>query len=175
MRKMRCLALALAWVIISLLGVACQSDPQAQATPSAAPSSPTSGPTTSASGTPATPLVIPTAAQDKGVVHGVLLEVDTKEPLSEAKGVDVFLGAILRSGDNGQSLASLDKLTAPRADPDANGRFAFADVPPGEYAVIVRSPISEVVARKLDQDGDVIVTVVAGQAIDLGEVFSKYP
>jgi hypothetical protein len=175
MRKMQWLALAIAWVIIGLLVAACQSDSQAQATPAAAPSPLPSGATSTAGGTPATPLVIPTAAQDKGVVHGVLLEIDTKEPLSEAKGVDLFLGAVLRSGDNGQSLASLDKLTAPRADPDANGRFVFADVPPGEYALIVRSPISEVVARKQDQDGDVIVTVVAGQAIDLGEVISKFP
>jgi hypothetical protein len=175
MRKMQWLALAMAWVIIGLLAVACQSDSQAQSTPAAAPSPPTSGATNSAAGASATPRVIPTAAQDKGVVHGILLEVDTKQPLSEVKGVDVFLGAILRSGDNAQSLASLDKNTAPRADPDANGRFVFADVPPGEYALVVRSPVSEVVARKLDQSGDVIVTVVAGQALDLGEVYSKYP
>jgi hypothetical protein len=175
MRKMQWLALAIAWVIIGLLGVACQSDSQAQVTPAAAPAPPTSGATNSAAGASATPHVIPTAAQDKGVVHGILMEVDSKKPLSEAEGVDLFLGAILRSGDNGQSLASLDKATAPRADPDGNGRFVFADVPPGEYALVVRSPISEVVARKLDQSGDVIVTVVAGQAIDLGEVYSKYP
>jgi hypothetical protein len=173
---MQWLALAIAWVIIGVLGVACQSEPQAQSTPAAAPSPPPSGATNTAAGaTPGAPRVIPTAAQDKGVVHGILLEADSKQPLTEAKGVDVFLGAVLRSADNPQGLASLDKLTAPRADPDDSGRFVFADVPPGEYALIVRSPISEVVARKLDQSGDVIVTVVPGNAIDLGEVYSKFP
>jgi hypothetical protein len=175
MRKMQWLALAIAWVIVGLLGVACQSDSQAQATPAALPS-PTSGATNTAAGSASeTSRAIPTATQDKGVVYGILMQIDTKQPLTEAQGVDVFLGAILRSGDNAQSLASLDKTTAPRADPDANGRFVFADVPPGEYAIVVRSPVSEVVARKLDQPGDVIVVVVAGKAIDLGEIYSKYP
>jgi hypothetical protein len=73
-------------------------------------------------------------------------------------------------------MSSLDKTTAPRSDPDKDGVFVFADVVPGEYAVIVRSPLSEVVGRSpSDLSKDIVITVTAGQTLDLGEVYTTYP
>jgi hypothetical protein len=165
------------FLIIAGLLAACQSEPQAQATPVApataaavAPSASTSAP--AASG----PRQIPTASADKAVIHGVVRQVDTNKPLGEAEGVDVFLAQVLHSADSSMTMSSLDKTTAPRSDPDAQGVFVFADVPPGEYALVVRSPLTEVVARQAnDTSKDLVVTVTAGQTLDVGEIVTKYP
>jgi hypothetical protein len=175
MRVLHSSALILALTIASLLGVACQSDQAGQTTPSAPAA--TAGPAAAGGATAAAtgPREIPTPSPDKAVIHGVVLDIDSKKPLSdEINGVDLFLAQVIHSPD-GLSMSSLDKTTAPRADPGKDGVFVFADVAPGEYAVVVRSPFSEVVGRSsADLNKDVVVTVSAGQTLDLGQVYTKF-
>ena len=177
MRIVRLCLLAAFLTIGGLLSAACQTEaPQAQATPAApATAAPSAGGPTAeqaASG----PRQIPTASADKAVIHGIVRQVNTNKVLSEAEGVDVFLAQVIHSADSSLTMSSLDKTTAPRSDPDKNGVFVFANVPPGEYAIVVRSPISEVVARQAnDPSKDLVVTVTAGQTLDLGEVLTQYP
>ena len=174
MRILRPSILFLAFVISSLLA-ACQSEPAAQATPGAAPAIATPSAASSATAVATGPRQIPTPAPDKSVIHGVVLDIDSKKPLSdEVDGVDLFLAQVLHSPD-GVSMSSLDKTTAPRADPDRSGVFVFSDITPGEYAVVVRSPFSEVVGRSAaDLNKDIVITVTAGQTLDLGEVYTKF-
>jgi hypothetical protein len=173
MRIVRPSALVLILTIAGLLGSACQSEPQVQITPDVStPAAPVaSGATAIATG----PRQIPTPSPDKAVVHGVVREVDTKKPLSEDQGVDLFLAQVIHSAD-GLSMSSLDKITAPRSDPDKDGLFVFADVAPGEYAIVVRTPLNEIVGRSPnDLNKDIVITVTAGQTLDLGEVYTKFP
>jgi len=178
MRTIRSYILMTLLLMIGALASACQSEPQAQATPAAAPPAATvavasQGATAEA---PSGPKPIPTASPGKGVIHGIILSYDSKTPLSEAQGVDVFLAAIVDSTNPTQRMVGLDKTTAPRADPDKNGVFVFADVPPGEYALAVRGPTSEVLGRKADDlNKDYVFTVTAGQTLDIGQMYATYP
>src|SRR5438874_829227 len=109
MRIVRYYVLAVFLTIGVLLSAACQSEPQAQVTP-AAPAVGTTGsaPTGTTAGEPRP---IPSPSPDKAVVHGVVRQIDTKKPLGEAEGVDVFLAQLLHSGDNSMTMSSLDKTT----------------------------------------------------------------
>ena len=171
MRIVRSSALVLVLMIAGLLSSACQSEPQAQATPAASTPAASAGSATPAA---AGPRQIPTPSPDKAVVHGVIREIDTKKPLSEAQGIDVFLAQVIRSPD-GPSMSSLDKTTAPSTSPDQSGVFVFADVAPGEYAIVVASPLSELIGRSpKDLTKDIVITVTAGQTLDVGEVYTKF-
>jgi len=178
MRTLRPAILGALLMLLGLLVAACQSEPQAQATPAVPPAATTVGAanTTATESAPGGLRQIPTASPGKSVVHGIILSVDTKKPLTEVDGVDVFLAGTIYSTDKTQRLASLDKATAPRADPDKNGVFVFADVPPGEYAIAARGPMGEVLAHKQDEPSkDLIFTVTAGQTLDLGQLYAKNP
>jgi hypothetical protein len=179
MRIVRFCLLTVFLTVGGLLSVACESTPAAQTTPAAPPAAPATAAAAtnpSAEAVGSAPRQIPTASSDKAVIHGIVRQVDTNKVLSEADGVDVFLAQVLHGSDNSVTMSSLDKTTAPRSDPDKNGVFVFADVPPGEYAVIVRSPLTEVVARQAnDPSKDLVITVKGGQTLDLGEILTKYP
>jgi hypothetical protein len=180
MRILRFGLLAVLLTLNMLVIAACQTEaPQAQSTP-AAPAAPATAATGASNPTSAPaasgPRQIPTASADTAVVHGIVREIDTKKALSEDQGVDIFLAQVLHTADNSMSISSLDKTSAPRSDPDKDGVFVFSNIPPGEYAVVIRGPISEVVARQTsDLSKDLVITVSAGQTLDLGEVLTKYP
>jgi hypothetical protein len=177
MRTIRSYTLATLLLIIGMLASACQSEPQAQATPAAPPAATAGAASLGATAeAPSGPQPIPTASPGKSVIHGIILSYNTKKPLTEAEGVDVFLAAIVDPANPDQRMVGLDKTTAPRADPDKNGVFVFADVPPGEYALAIRGPASEVLGRTVDDPGkDHVFTVTAGQMLDLGQMYATYP
>ncbi len=114
-------------------------------------------------------VVIPAPSGDTGVVHGVVLKQEARQPFDD--GLDLFLAEVLRNAAGERSMAGLDQQTAPRATRDASGAFVFTDVEPGEYALIASSPLSQVLVPDMkDPTKDTLVTVVAGQSYDLGTV-----
>ena len=176
MRTIRLAIFTIVLLIFGSLAAACQSEPQAQATPAAPLAATAVAVSTSATAaaTSSAPQQIPTASPGKSVIHGVILSADTKKPLTEADGVDVFLAAIIYSTDKTQRMAGVDKGIDPRVDLDKDGAFVFADVAPGEYAIAVRGPMAEVLVRKADNlDQDYIFTVAAGQTLDLGQLYAQ--
>ena len=177
MRTVRFCIIAIFLSMATFLSVACQTEAPSAQTATAQPATAATG-ASSATGAPAAtgPRQIPKAASDKAVIHGKILQIDTNKPLTVDDGVDVFLAEVLHSADNDLSMSSLDKTTAPHTDTDKDGVFVFSDIAPGEYTIVVRSPISEVVGRSAsDLSKDLIFTVAAGETLDLGDVMTKYP
>jgi hypothetical protein len=151
-----------------LLGAACQPGAAAPATPP-----PAAGPTSALA---AAQGPIPTAAAGKGVVHGVLLHTNTQKPITEDEGIQLFLAPIMRSSNDAVTVAGLDKTTAPRALPDSNGTFVFTDVAPGEYALVLVTPLTESLIRDpADANRDLIVKIAPDQTTDLGSLYIQYP
>jgi hypothetical protein len=174
MRTTRLAIFTIVLLIFGSLAAACQSEPQAQATPAAPPAATAVAVSTSATAPASTPQQIPTASPGKSVIHGVILSADTKKPLSGEDGVDVFLAGIIYSTDKTQRMAGVDKGIDPRVDLDKDGVFVFTDVAPGEYAIAVRGPMSEVLVRKADSlDQDYIFTVAPGQTLDVGQLYAQ--
>lgn len=121
--------------------------------------------------------IIPTATADTGVVHGIVQSFDTKQPLStDANGIDVYLAEILENEDGSLRFAGFDRKTAPVTAADENGQFVFTNVAPGAYAIVIKSPLSEVIAVQAsspDQEAEVIIS--AGEVVDVGTVYTRYP
>jgi hypothetical protein len=120
------------------------------------------------------PEPVPTPAEDTAVVHGQLYDSATDEPLYN--GVTVYLAEVIPTDNPDMDAVSLDRATDPNIVPDREGGFAFADVAPGRYSLVVQGPLNQYVARYADgEQDDVIVTVEAGEAVDLGKLYAGFP
>jgi hypothetical protein len=73
------------------------------------------------------------------------------------------------------ALASLDEETAPLSVTNADGQFVFVGVEPGMYALIIKTPIQAMLGHDVVSDMDVVVTVNADQATELGDVHVEMP
>jgi len=114
-----------------------------------------------------TPTLLPrdaTPQPDLGIVQG-LLSMDG-EP---AAGRMMYLAKVIRPGGESVGMAALDPVNDPRVESDRSGYFGFLDVPPGEYALGINSPIGPVLIRGAD-GREIIVEVQAGQTFDLETV-----
>lgn len=162
-------------LLTAMLFVGCNS----QTTPPPVSVSPTSestpeiAPTQDFTQPGAVILSIPTPTSETGVVTGVILLAGN--PPLPAKAI-VALGDILLGSTGDRLLASYDRLTDPYMLVDANGRFFFADILPGEYALIYDRIADSLLLRDPATGEDLIITVEAGQTVDLGEmIFSDLP
>lgn len=85
---------------------------------------------------------------------------------------ELYLGSFIPAPDPKLPPAiSVEPLTAPHAVIDqTTGRFTFANVPPGTYALVLVSFSSSYVFEKPNGGGRVDVRVQADQTTNLGEV-----
>lgn len=170
------------WIVLSLLsiGLLLACGPEPQPTPAlveeTAPVSPLATPTpevaepaptaTLAAREPATP------SADAGTVTGVLLQGSPPEPLQY--GI-LYLGKIILQ-DGVPVVASMNKGTAPSAQPGPDGQFVFEQVPAGQYALMLDLITSTIILRNPETGGDLLIDVVAGQMTEMGElVYSDLP
>lgn len=162
-----CFALfAVACILLSGCEMAASGPPAAAPTVEALSATATAPAEVAPAQSPAS-VVIPTPSGDASVVHGIVLKQATREPFDN--GLDLFLGEVLRNTAGEQSMAGLDRQTAPIATIDASGAFVFTNVAPGEYALIASSPLNQVLVPDMkDPTKDTLVTVEGGKAYDLG-------
>jgi len=119
---------------------------------------------------------IPEPGPETGVVHGQLLNATTQEPItSENAAADIYLAEIVYTSED-RPFSLFDQQTSPHTNPDSRGTFVFSDVEPGEYAISVVTPMSQVIARSTENiEEDLVFEVEAGETIDLGELYARYP
>jgi hypothetical protein len=144
--------------------------PQVSDSPLAVPE-----PTRSAEDYTATTPVPPAPASGNGVVTGVLTLDVRGLPLQPVVNTRLFLARMLTDENGPVALASLDENTAPLSVTNADGQFAFVGVEPGMYALIIKTPIQAMLAHDVVSDMDVVVTVNADQATELGDVHVEMP
>jgi hypothetical protein len=114
----------------------------------------------------------PAPTERQGVVTGTLTRDIRGTPLQPIAGSTLHLAEILRDTTGKLAgLASLDEETAPTTVTDAEGRFAFTEVEPGLYILIVKTPISLVPVRSAGEE-DVAAEVSAGKVTELGIIHS---
>jgi hypothetical protein len=170
MQTLRFVALLM---LILLLTIGCGGGPTPTAEPTAEAGfvSPLPTPGEEQSMPASSPVVVAVPApssEDVGVVTGFLLADDPPQPLEWAL---LYLGEVIEGDGGVPVMAALDKQTAPHAQPDSTGRFAFADVPPGHYALIVDLITSSVVLRQPTDGSEMLIEAVGGETTDLGELW----
>lgn len=136
------------------------------------PFSPLPSPTTSTVPPTAPISLIPTALATKGVVTGTLLRWSSTESLPEA---ELYLASVITATDNVDfRLIALEPDSDPRAEMDAlTGTFVFTDVEPALYAVAIVSPFGSALINEPAESNALTFSVVAGQIVDLGVVYSS--
>jgi hypothetical protein len=111
------------------------------------------------------------------VVHGVLLNAENQEPITfNNAAADIYLAKIVYTTGEQRPFSLLDQQNSPHTTPDSRGVFVFDNVEPGEYAISVVTPLSQVVVRSADNiEEDLVFTIEAGETLDVGEVYARYP
>ncbi len=103
----------------------------------------------------------------KGAVSGVLERYDG----TLLKGIIVY--AALIEERNGVRLAAVDPQIDPRSTTDGEGRFAFPNLAPGEYALATQSPVGIIMPH--NKEGAIVrFTVQPDAELDLGRLAVGY-
>jgi len=136
---------------------------------------PTTHPVVEATPTVAAPAAtaVPTSQPDFGTITGALNREN--KPDISITNADLFLAEILRGGGNTLSVAALDMNAAPKAKTGADGHFAFVDVTPGTYTLVIRTPLGAMLIPDPDSGHDLLITVKADKTVDLGQLYVALP
>jgi hypothetical protein len=197
---LRIVSISVMWMIL-LLGVACgpvenvpDSPTQSAASATTVPESPPAdngypGPTSSEtadSGYPGLPTVeglssvppdpdrdLPQAKSESGVVGGVLIREVVDQGFLPLQPLELTLGEVIAS-DSGVQAYIRASSSSPKAELYPTGIFIFQSVPPNTYGLIVNVGYSQFPV--LSPDGEqLLITVEAGQSIDLGQIIVELP
>jgi hypothetical protein len=86
-------------------------------------------------------------------------------------GTFLYLAPLIYSTNGTAAMARLNKESDPMATTDEAGRFVFLNVEPKTYALVYSSGASEFLLKDPDSNKDLLITVVADQIINVGEVY----
>ena len=157
------IAAAMIWFTIS----ACGNDGPDETESPVSPISPQNAPAIAQSTATPVPLEIPTPSPGTSTVHG-LIKSTTPETRAVLAG-DIYLAAIIYTdGQHRLPFMSLDPNNDPKATlrNEAN-EFAIVNVPPGEYGIIVHTPISDYIVPD-GEGGFRTLELQENTVIDLG-------
>ena len=119
--------------------------------------------------TPGTEIVyvVPTPGDNTGVVIGTILDEATKKPMG---GQTIYLGTIVYMTPAPAHSYVLQENSSPHTFADEHGRFALGNVQPGNYIVMVWTPIGASVIIDPRTSSELSVVVEAGKIVDLGSI-----
>lgn len=120
------------------------------------------------------PTPIPTPLPEKGSITGRLINSSTLEPIG---GVIVYLGEISPFKIEGTESHIITVLpnSSPSTLTDKYGYFAFLNINPGVYAMVIWLPEKSWVVSTPETGKDILLTVEAGKVTTLGELLINPP
>lgn len=159
-------------VSVSLIGCDRSATPAATEsvlrTPEANQSSTSPQPTPTSA--PPLALALPTPSSgDLGVVGGVLLRGPRNGDSQPGSESTLRLARVIRSEDGTPLMASAGEESSPTTITDQQGGFAFVDVPPDTYGLVLVTPLGSFMLKDRTGD-DFLLDVEPGEVLDLGEV-----
>ncbi len=147
---------------VMLLVLGCNPSPQV---------SPLNSPVQPAVASPEPTYEAPAPASGKGVITGILNIQNTEQPMAN---VELYLGTHIGASVD-TPMYSLDPSTAPKAMTDENGRFAFKDVDPGFYVIIIWNPFNSFMVRDASTGAELTINLQADQVFDAGVLWESLP
>lgn len=130
------------------------------------------GPQENVSIATATPLVVPTASADSGVVTGKLINSETGNPIAFQS---VYLGMKNYLTPGPGYTYTLQENSSPHSLTNEDGEFAIANVPPGEYILMIFTPFGATVVMQPNSDRELDLVVTAGKVLDIGTMEALEP
>lgn len=116
---------------------------------------------------------LPSAGEVTGVVGGVLVREVVGQGFLPLMPRALFLGEIVHNSAGEPAYLS-QSVDSPQAQLFQTGVFIFNSVPPGAYGLIVDLGFAQFPVRTADGN-ELLVTVEAGKALDMGQVFVSVP
>ena len=116
-------------------------------------------------------LEVPKPDESSGVVIGKMITKSDNEPYIAPR---LYLGSYIVPEEDvadAPSLIGISVESDPVAQQAQDGSFVFANIQPGDYILLIWSPMNIVPAEKGDGQGEMVVSVEAGKVIDLGTVY----
>lgn len=122
---------------------------------------------------PAEPKQVTLTDSSLGGVTGRFILQSTGQPTG---GFAIYLGEQLPLEPGPAYAVTVQQNSSPKAVTDADGRFAFADVKPGTYALVLWTPFNSVVVPDPnDPAKELQVVITAGQVTQIGDVVANMP
>lgn len=119
------------------------------------------------------PSIVPTPIASKGTVVGTLISTISDKPLT---GLTLYFGTLLPLTPGPDYLISMDLANSPKTIIREGGRFIAENISPGNYVLLIWTPHeSRYILDPNKPDKELIVEVIAGQIVDLGEVYASPP
>ncbi len=119
--------------------------------------------------TPVSKLVIPTPEPGAAVIHG-RFQPTTEDGKVLLTGIVYAATVETSQGPTPMPFLKINFDIDPRSSIDpATGEFAIANIKPGQYGILVHTPIRDFAVND-DSNHTRLITVTAGQSLDLGTV-----
>jgi len=107
---------------------------------------------------------VPTPHADSSRVCGTIVYGDQVPFVAKT----IFLAPVYE-----ETAIVLDTSSSPAARTDIDGFFCTAEIPPGEYALVIGSPEEAYEIYTEDSKSAVVFTAEAGKILDLGQLVTK--
>jgi hypothetical protein len=118
-----------------------------------------------------TPIVIPTPNADSGVVHGMIYSLTNDEPISYTK---IYLATKIPVDPGDEYMVSIQENSSPHAQSNSNGEFVITDIEPGEYILVLVTPISTLPILDINNE-QIEFSIEAGELIDFNDIYAYWP
>lgn len=120
------------------------------------------------------PTPIPTPLPDKGSITGRFINYESREPIG---GVIVYLGTIspFKIENSESHIITVLPNSSPNTLTDSYGYFAFLNVNPGVYAMIIWLPEKSWVVSAPNTGKAILIEVKEGKTTVLGDLFINPP
>lgn len=117
---------------------------------------------------------MPVPSEGTGSIGGILIRQVTEDGFLPLTPKALYLGEVLNNSEGEMALISFDEENSPQAQLLATGVFIFNNIPPGVYGLVIDVGFAQFPLT--GEDGtQILVTIEANQAIELGQIFVTLP
>lgn len=110
----------------------------------------------------------PEFSSDTGAMTVVLRYPDGERPV---RGQLFFAaGTLPVEGVDGGFIPVHDQVNDPSGHSDAQGKLVISNIPPGQYALVLFTPLGSVLVENSATNEALVFDIIAGELLDLGEI-----
>ena len=114
---------------------------------------------------------IPTPSTDSGVIYGMIYSLTNEDPITFTK---IYLATKIPVDPGDEYMVSIQENSSPHAQSNSNGEFVITDIEPGEYILVLVTPISTLPILDINNE-QIEFSIEAGELIDFNDIYAYWP